>query len=109
MLQAPEDGYASRIEAGTPEDLRERYFYFKTYDGKYGKIHIDNIDASDRLLVGFDYYIQPDGTRDLATEVSLAPENTDTTPPVTTNDYRFDGVWKNQDTTIFWSESENNL
>jgi hypothetical protein len=60
MPEAPESGYSSTISW---DDYREQqnygnvYCYFKTPDGKYGKMRI-NEDS-------FDYYLQPNGSRDL--------------------------------------------
>ncbi|MFA5499967.1 MAG: hypothetical protein WC404_02690 [Candidatus Omnitrophota bacterium] len=59
MTEAPEEGY---VQSVTPAFDREKekthgdvYYYFKTPDGKYGKI----------CFSGFDYYINPDGSRNL--------------------------------------------
>ncbi|MFA5339265.1 MAG: hypothetical protein WC317_03835 [Candidatus Omnitrophota bacterium] len=53
MPQAPEDGY---VQSVCPESTGGYCFYFKTPDGKYGKIALSG---------DFDYYIQPDGSRNL--------------------------------------------
>lgn len=100
LLQASEDGYVARIEVDDPKDFVNRYFYFKTREGKYGKFNIEghNIYASDSLLLGLKYYFQPDGTKDLAEEVILSP--TDISPPETTDDYKYNGVWTKADVSI---------
>jgi hypothetical protein len=64
MPEAPEEGYVQSI---TPAfDNRDKvkthrgiYYYFKTPDGKYGKICFEG---------RFDYYLQPDGSRNLEIE-----------------------------------------
>ena len=95
LSQAPEEGYVSRIEVDNPHDLENRCFYFRTRKGKYGKLRInDCVDTRDRLLVGFKYYYQPDGTRDIAGWLHFTP--TDMTPPVTTDNYQHNGVWTNE-------------
>jgi len=60
MTEAPETGY---VQTFTPIDHyyrpnvgQEIYCYFRTPDGKYGKICFSG---------RFDYYLQPDGTRNL--------------------------------------------
>ncbi|MCK5655835.1 MAG: hypothetical protein KAI03_06065 [Candidatus Aureabacteria bacterium] len=98
LLQAPEDGYVSRIEIDNPRDLEKKCFYFKTREGKYGKLRIEYVDASDCLLVTFKYYFQSDGTRDLATKLSFVPP--DMIPPETTDNYQYNGIWINQDANI---------
>jgi hypothetical protein len=59
MTEALEEGY---VQSVTPAFDREKekthgdvYYYFKTPDGKYGKI----------CFSGFDYYLNPDGSRNL--------------------------------------------
>jgi hypothetical protein len=58
MPEAPETGYVSTFApAEHMRDDRDRYFcYFKTPDGKYGKICFEG---------DFSYYINPDGSRNL--------------------------------------------
>lgn len=58
MPEAPETGYVSTfVPAEHMRDDRDRYFcYFKTPDGKYGKIAFRGY---------IDYYLQPDGSRNL--------------------------------------------
>lgn len=58
MPEAPETGYISTfVPAEHNADDRDRYFcYFKTPDGKYGKICFHGY---------IDYYLQPDGSRNL--------------------------------------------
>lgn len=53
MPQAPEDGY---VQSVCPESTSGYCYYFKTPDGKYGKIAFE---------WDFDYYLQPDGSRNL--------------------------------------------
>ena len=63
MPQAPESGY---IQTVSPDDHKDQqqyqyagsiYYYFRTSDGRFGKIVFQ--DSS------FDYYLQPDGSRNL--------------------------------------------
>jgi hypothetical protein len=61
MTEAPETGYVQSVcpsvdNVDIVKSKRDIYYYFKTPDGKYGKIcfHGD-----------FDYYINPDGSRNL--------------------------------------------
>ena len=58
MPEAPETGYVSTfVPAEHKPDDRDRYFcYFKTPDGKYGKICFSG---------SLSYYLQPDGSRNL--------------------------------------------
>jgi hypothetical protein len=58
MPEAPEDGYVRAI-CPAEKAVNEKgdiYYYFKTTDGKYGKIAFRGY---------FDYYINPDGSRNL--------------------------------------------
>ena len=58
MPEAPEDGYVQTICPAEKEDKEKGdfYYYFKTPDGKYGKM----------CFRGYiDYYINPDGSRNL--------------------------------------------
>ena len=65
MPQAPESGY---IQSISPEDYKIQqesqgvYYYFKTPTGKYGKIKFPGYGGY------FDYYLQPDGSRNLEVE-----------------------------------------
>ncbi|MFA5115745.1 MAG: hypothetical protein WC486_00500 [Candidatus Omnitrophota bacterium] len=70
MTEAPEDGYVQSI---CPSDHSDKeagdiYYYFKTPDGKYGKIAFRGY---------IDYYINPDGSRNLETGevVDKGPRN----------------------------------
>ncbi len=58
MTEAPETGYVSTFVPAEhmPDDREQYYCYFKTPDGKYGKICFRG---------DFDYYINPDGSRNL--------------------------------------------
>jgi hypothetical protein len=58
MTEAPEDGYVQTICPAEKEDKEKGdiYYYFKTPDGKYGKIAFRGY---------IDYYINPDGSRNL--------------------------------------------
>ncbi len=64
MPEAPESGYVQSISPSDYKDQQQRqtysgiYYYFKTPDGKYGKIVFDDGGY-------FDYYLQPDGSRNL--------------------------------------------
>lgn len=64
MPEAPEEGYIQTICPADKVDKEQDdiYYYFKTPDGKYGKI----------VFTGyFDYYINPDGSRNLEVEKYL--------------------------------------
>lgn len=58
MTEAPEDGYVQTIcpTEKTDKEQEDIYYYFKTPDGKYGKIAFRGY---------IDYYINPDGSRNL--------------------------------------------
>jgi hypothetical protein len=58
MPEAPEDGYVQTVCPAEKEEneMGGIYYYFKTPDGKYGKICFRG---------DFDYYINPDGSRNL--------------------------------------------
>ncbi|MFA5164879.1 MAG: hypothetical protein WC481_04885 [Candidatus Omnitrophota bacterium] len=60
MTEAPESGYVSTIKWDDyyrKQDNGDVYCYFITPNGKYGKMRLQRN--------GFDYYIQPDGLRNL--------------------------------------------
>ncbi|MDD5009648.1 MAG: hypothetical protein PHC68_14765 [Syntrophorhabdaceae bacterium] len=61
MTEAPEDGYVQTIcpAEKTDKEQEDIYYYFKTPDGKYGKIAFRGY---------IDYYINPDGSRNLEVE-----------------------------------------
>jgi len=58
MPEAPEEGYVQTIcpAEKTDKEQGDIYYYFKTPDGKYGKIAFRGY---------IDYYLNPDGSRDL--------------------------------------------
>lgn len=61
MTEAPEEGYVQSISPSIDnrdrvKSKRDVYYYFRTPDGKYGKICFHG---------SFDYYLQPDGSRNL--------------------------------------------
>jgi len=58
MPEAPEDGYVQTVCPADNADKEKGdiYYYFKTPEGKYGKICFHG---------KFDYYINPDGSRNL--------------------------------------------
>ncbi len=64
MPEAPEDGYVQTICPADNADKEQGdiYYYFKTPDGKYGKIAFRGY---------IDYYINPDGSRDLEVDKFL--------------------------------------
>jgi len=64
MPEAPEDGYVQTICPAEREDKEKGdiYYYFKTPDGKYGKICFSGY---------IDYYINPDGSRNLEVDKYL--------------------------------------
>ncbi len=58
MPEAPETGYVSTFVPAEhkPDDRDQKFCYFKTANGKYGKMQFSG---------GLDYYLQPDGSRNL--------------------------------------------
>ncbi|MFA6356415.1 MAG: hypothetical protein WCY23_04830 [Candidatus Omnitrophota bacterium] len=61
MPESPEEGYVQTIcpAEKTDKEQEDIYYYFKTPDGKYGKIAFRGY---------IDYYINPDGSRNLEVE-----------------------------------------
>jgi hypothetical protein len=78
MIEAPEMGYEQKIII-TPElrDIARNqglYYYFRTPDGKYGKMKIHGFGKG---MVNFSYYLNPTGGRslELKEEINRSPKN----------------------------------
>jgi hypothetical protein len=78
MTEAPEMGYKQNITI-TPElrDIARNqglYYYFRTPDGKYGKMKIHGFGKG---MCNFSYYLNPTGGRslELKEEINRSPKN----------------------------------
>jgi hypothetical protein len=78
MTEAPEMGYEQKIII-TPalRDIARNqglYYYFRTPDGKYGKMKIHGFGKG---MVNFSYYLNPTGSRSLELKESISkyPQN----------------------------------